>query len=147
VLLPLVVLGCLATLLLLAFNHGQLSTDALLDRITPPSQQLPPYPILVGTNGEPLLLPDHRPLGVMTSVMTDPGVTTSGLVLVAGGRQLKGRDRLPLQLRLGGHSGRVLLGDEAVMTGPGGRPLEVSCGVVSVYISTLYAGMLFCCDC
>jgi hypothetical protein len=148
VLLPLLVLGCLAALLLLALQHGQLSTDSILDHITPPTQQLPPHPVLIGPSGEPLLLPDHRPLGVMTDVMTDvmmqPGVLASqgsGLLLVAGGRQLKGRDRLPLRLVLGGDSGRLLLDEDGLpMTGPAGRPLEVS----SVLIMLLVIGCYVC---
>lgn len=131
-LLPLLVLGCLAALLLLALQHGQISTNSLLDLITPPTQQLPPYPILIGTGGEPLLLPDHRPLGVIP-VTPAPGVLdgqglASGFMLVAGGRQLKGRHRLPLRLVLGGAGGNVLLDEDGLpMLGPGGRPLEVRC--------------------
>ncbi|WIA19482.1 hypothetical protein OEZ85_004094 [Tetradesmus obliquus] len=114
-------------------HHGQISTNSLLDLITPPTQQLPPYPILIGTGGEPLLLPDHRPLGVIP-VTPAPGVLdgqglASGFMLVAGGRQLKGRHRLPLRLVLGGASGNVLLDEDGgMMVGPGGRPLEVLLG-------------------
>ncbi|WIA39755.1 hypothetical protein OEZ86_005813 [Tetradesmus obliquus] len=131
-LLPLLVLGCLAALLLLALQHGQISTDSLLDLITPPTQQLPPHPILIKAGGEPLLLPDHRPLGVIP-VTPAPGVLdgqgASGFMLVAGGRQLKGKDRMPLRLVLGGASGNVLLDEDGLpMLGPGGRPLEVLLG-------------------
>jgi hypothetical protein len=124
VLLPLLILGCIAALLLLAFSHNQLSTNSLLDYITPPARKLPPHPTLIGPGGEPLLLPDRRALGLATEL----GVQGSEeLLLVAGGRQLKGRDRRPLRLVLGGDSGRVLLDEAGVpMLGLAGRPLEVS---------------------
>jgi hypothetical protein len=126
VLLPLLILSCIAALLLLAFTHNQLTIDSLLDYVTPPSRKLPPHPTLIGPSGEPLLLPDHRALGLVA----EPGVEGSQGLLVAGGRQLKGRDRLPLRLVLGGDSGRVVLDEAGLpMLGPGGRPLEVSCYV------------------
>jgi hypothetical protein len=123
-LLPLLVLGCTAALLLLAFSHNQLTTESLLDFVTPPARKLPPHPTLIGPGGEPLLLPDNRALGLVT----EPGVQGSQGLLLAGGRQLKGRDRL--RLVLGGVSGRVVLDEAGLpMLGPGGRPLEVSCDV------------------
>lgn len=129
VLLALFILGSTAALLLLAFSHGQLTEDVVLDYITPPAQQAPAYATLVGPGGEPLLLANHRVLGVVSVPEDELSGEVSGLcqILLASGRPLRGRDRKPLRLVLGGPAGQTLLDDiGSPLLGLGGLPLEVS---------------------
>lgn len=82
----------------------------------------PQHPILINPSGEPLLLADGRPVGIMSSPI-DGGKT---IALVSGGKPLRGLDKEPLGFGLGGPQGKTLVDSHgSLLLGSGSLPLEV----------------------
>jgi hypothetical protein len=123
-LLPALLVICIAAILVLAVIDGQMTSDDVVDVILPQPQALrTPHPVLVGLGGEPLQLADGQTLGVVPNP-ADGGKT---LALVSYGRPVCGRDQKALTFNLGGPKGRTLVDDAgAILLGSGGLPLDVS---------------------